>query len=375
MRKKLGVWLKMARNAGYARFPTLTHLMIDPPHMQTRRLDKSCSLSDAFLQRMCVAFQTAEPHTGHDVWANIETQSRDLRGALASGDLVQLREHLTDLFGGSALYGMAHISAFLKPGSPYGLEYFPLRCRDSLFALAEALGVRGLMSNQQTPLKEYIATLNGDLEQLIGSVEVALGHSLDPPALGGPPVAIVGSRVLNPDAIRHAYIMHRVQQIGINTESPILEIGGGFGCVARYASLRGYRNYTIIDLPFVNAIQAAFIADALGEDAVAMHGETTPAAVRLVPATATDTLASSYELVINMDSLPEIAEADAYVQMIKNKANLFLSVNQEANRLSHGFRQHVVPRLLDEAGGFKRLSRHPYWMEQGCAEELYSIVR
>ncbi len=373
--KNVRAWLAKVRNARFVRFPTLTHMMFDPPRLRTKRLDQVCVLSDDFLRRLCRAYQAAELSANPDIWENLAGQSASFRAALQSSDLGLLREQFSDLFGGTALWGMAHTARFLQSDSPYGTDYFPLRCRDALLALAEALAVRGLTSNQQTPWGDYADGLNGDLAPLLAEVEAALGHSIEPPSLGGPPVAEAGKWHLNPDAIRHAYIMYRIQQLGIANDAAILEIGGGFGCVARYAYLRGFRNYTIIDLPFANAIQAAFLADDLGEDIVSLHGEEPSAPIRIVPSTAKETLAASYELVVNMDSLPEIAEAGDYVKLIQHRAKLFLSVNQEANRNWKGFQQCVVPRLLAEIGGFKRLSRHPYWMEQGYAEELYSISR
>ncbi len=263
----------------------------------------------------------------------------------------------------------------LKPKGSFRRHYFTLRSRDALLSLAEALAIRPVMSNVQTSLKDYLSTINGDMSELLAAVEQRLGHSLAPPQLGGAPVAFIGSVMLNPDSLRHAYVPERLAQLEIAPQDPILEIGGGFGMVAKYAYMRGHRNYTIIDLPFACAVQAAFLADAVGENAVRLFGEPEGPPLTLWPSTLRSALASRYKLVLNMDSLPEIEDAPSYIDFIVERADLFLSINQEAENSGWGFKQHFVARLCAERPKMKRRSRHPYWMEQGYSEELYAIDR
>ena len=53
----------------------------------------------------------------------------------------------------------------------------------------------------------------------------------------------------------------------------------------------------------------------------------------------------------------------------------FLSVNQEAKAYVPGVGpQQCVAELVDEAGGFERVSRQRYWMRQGYVEEVYRPV-
>ncbi|PKQ08508.1 MAG: hypothetical protein CVT73_06865 [Alphaproteobacteria bacterium HGW-Alphaproteobacteria-12] len=365
--------LAVIRNARYARFPTLTRLMLDPPRLPVTREKCACPLSDAFLHRLSRAFGLSyEVRTEDGVWGKLMPQSQTFERTLLEGDPDRLRPLIDDLFGGSILMGMAHTALFISPQSPYGADYFHIRCRDALLALGEALAVRPLMSNQQTSWRTYRAGLKGELGDLAVRIEHALGHSLEPPTFGGPPVALAGAFRLNPDSIRHAYVMHRIEQLGIAKDSGILEIGGGFGNVARYAWLRGFRNYTIIDLPFANAVQAAFLAGTLGEDMVALHGEDRNAAIRLVPSTRKNEMKGQFGLALNMDSLPEIPHSEAveYAQIIGTRAQLFLSINQEASARG----QHDIASIFTGQRGFHRRHRHPYWMEQGYAEELYATA-
>jgi hypothetical protein len=360
------------RNAQYMRFPTLVHPVVDPVVMEAHRLPQQCSLTDEFLTRLCRAFNLSPTVANTDIWADLSDYSGALRQALANHDLSMIRQELADAFG-AATYGMAHTKHMIGRDGLYGPTYFSIRCRDTLQSLAEAVGVAPLHSNQQTAWADYRAIM-AHQDDLVGEVERALGYSIRPTPFGGPPVVTMGGAILNPDFIRHAYVMHRVRQLAVGQNESILEIGGGFGCVARYARLADYRDYTIVDLPFANAVQAAFLANDFGEDAVCLYGEPQRSeAFKFYPDGAKSELSGRYSLTINMDSLPEIGDAPAYVGIIARQSRLFLSINQEARTLWKGFKQHHVPSLLDR-DRFRLRSRHRYWMEQGYAEEVYETV-
>lgn len=69
-----------------------------------------------------------------------------------------------------------------------------------------------------------------------------------------------------------------------------------------------------------------------------------------------------------------LAAARAYLNLIRPSAKLFLSVNQESKKAhKNTMTQHRVADLIAETGGFERLHRHPYWMQQGYVEELYRV--
>ena len=160
-----------------------------------------------------------------------------------------------------------------------------------------------------------------------------------------------------------------------------LEIGGGFGAVSRYGHMRGFADITIIDLPFANAVQAGFLAATLGEDKVRFHTEAdreSSGKVTLWPSTRKASLTRNFALAINMDSLPEInaEEAQAYLDLIRDQADAFWSVNQEAEKETKGgMKQNRVSAMADAMTEFHRKHRHPYWLEQGYVEELYRINR
>lgn len=367
------------RNLKFIRFPTLTRIFLDAPALPTKIHGHDYDYSDETLNRICLAFERAsDAAAGEDVWTGLATSNAGFIEALNSHDYAYLRDAFGKLFHGSLTEGMAHTAVFLSPKSPYDLRYFTLRCRDATLALAEALAIKGLASNQQTSLAAYRASTNCDLQSHLEKIEEVLGHTVAAPPVGRPPVAVVGGHVVSPDSLRHAYVMYRVKQLGFVPESAILEIGGGFGNVARYAFLQGFRDYTIIDIPYVAAIQAAFLAATVGAENISLFGEPATAAIKIVPSTKKGELDRNYNLTINMDSIPEINEAESrdYLAMIRAKSDYFLSINQEAEKLHNKtITQQSVPKLVGNDVGFSRAHRHPYWMEQGYAEELYKIQR
>ncbi len=372
--------LKLHNNLSNFRHPTLTRMMINPPVFKTGVMENQFEFSQNCLKQICHSFQAANYQSqDQDIWTEISGNSKELADALKSQDITRLQSLLSNLFASTITHGMAHAAVFVGPKSPYGPNYFSMRIRDSTLALAEALAIKGLDSFQQNSFEEFITSTNADLNSYIGSITDELGHSLETPDFGGAPYAQVGDTRLNPDCIRHAYIMHRVQQLGFGTSGRLLEIGGGFGCVARYAFLRGYTDYTIVDLPFANAIQTGFLSATLGEQYVAGYKENKKTPIKTHPSSQKSELKGRFDLAINMDALPEINRKEAldYLKLIRSKSRFFLSINQEAKQTSQrgrGVDQHSVPELISELGGFKRLHRHPYWMEQGYAEELYEIV-
>ena len=241
--------------------------------------------------------------------------------------------------------------------------------------MAEALAINGPPSNQQTSWSDYVAYLNQDLTDIITEIEKRLGYAIDAPEVGCPPVCRIGGRPFNPDFTRHAYVMHRVGQLGIQPDEPILEIGGGYGCVARFAYLRGHTDYTIIDLPYVNAIQMLFLGATIGSGNVSGYGEAR-AAVQLIPSHRKELIAGrSHALAINMNSLPELERSEAleYLELISRASRYFLSINQEA-RKTYGNKgeQLFINRMIAESGLMQLLNRHKYWMDQGYTEELYA---
>ncbi|MDF2367553.1 putative sugar O-methyltransferase [Sneathiella sp.] len=359
------------------RFPTLTRLFFDTPSLPTRFGENSYEFADPILERICNAFNLADAGGAQeDIWTELTASNADFIKAMREKDFQGIRAILSNLFHGPLLFGMGHTDIFLSKRSPYDRQYFPLRCRDATLALAEALALKSLASNQQTSLDDYVSSTNADVADYIQQIEEKLRHSIEVPEVGKPPIAEIGRYRVSPDSVRHAYVMYRVKQLGHKPEDALLEIGGGFGNVARYAFLQGFRDYTIVDIPYVAAIQAAFLAATVGEDNISLLGEDPVKAIKICPSTRKNKLPETIDLAINMDSLPEINKTESleYLNLIRSKSRNFLSINQEAQKThKETIKQYSVPDLINMVGGFRRLHRHPYWMEQGYAEEYYAV--
>ncbi|MEM7190900.1 MAG: hypothetical protein AAF439_14920 [Pseudomonadota bacterium] len=248
-------FLAVARNWRYLRFPTLTRPMIDATALPVRIGSDESSLSDAFLARVqsCYAHaleeQNADPSA---IWKAMEDRNKLFLSALSSDDPAALRPFVETFYAGDMLMGMGHLQAFVKGRKTlYPRPYFGMRVRDSLMALGEALAVRGPPSNQQTPLRAYRSMMQADLAPLIADIETALGHEISVPQVGCPPGAEIAGRLFNPDLIRHAYVPHRLRQLGLKPDDPVLEIGGGYyhwhthtvEASCGYPSIQGQRQY------------------------------------------------------------------------------------------------------------------------------------
>ncbi len=350
--------------------------MIDPGPLPVQIAGDNSDLDDEFLARVQTCFKSAmsgEELRDGNIWKDYEQRNLPFVEALRHSDPSLLRPFVETLFANDVLLGMGHVQRFVRGRKTiYPRAYFGMRVRDSVMSLAEALAITGPHSNQQTSLSAYRNALSAELGPLIEKIEDVLGHSVATPEIGCPPGAEIDGRLFNPDLLRHAYVPHRLRQLNVGNDDPVLEIGGGYGVVARYGYLGGHRAWTIVDLPYVNAIQMLWLGATIGPDAVSGHGEAR-AAIHLHPSTDKAALDRPISFALNMDSLPEIPaeEAARYLDLICTRADRFLSVNQEARaRPRGGTAQNSIPEMMRNRP-MHRASRHPYWMEQGYVEELY----
>ena len=164
-----------------------------------------------------------------------------------------------------------------------------------------------------------------------------------------------------PPALYQAW---RIKQLVGRRSSPrVLEIGGGLGRTAYYARKFGIRDYTIIDIPMTLVAQANFLGRTLGAEALHLYGEDryAPDAIKLLPPSSFLQSTARYDLVLNVDSMTEMARdtAQAYCDAIHARATTFLSINHEGL-------DFTVAELMP--GGM--FQRSPYWMRPGYVEEL-----
>ncbi|MCH7937209.1 MAG: putative sugar O-methyltransferase [Proteobacteria bacterium] len=361
--------------------PSLVHPLFDAPRPRVRRTRAPTPVDPALVSRIADNFRRADADfntQSPSMWQKIESNNQAFTGALRQGDAPGLQRQFETLFQDELLGGFGHRESLYFGENRWRPGFQELRMTDMLLSLGEALGVLNLPNHVQMNLLDYVDFVHTDQDRLLADIEARLGFSLVMPLVGNPPVFRLNGVSTSADMVRHAYVAFRLRQLGLNPEDPIVEIGGGFGSLALLAHRAGFRNYTIIDLPYVGAIQTFFLGTALGPDAVSGYGEPEKA-IRLLPPPAIKDIGNgSVAMVINMDSLPEIGEpeAGAYIREIGRISRLFLSINQEAQAyIPDVGPQLVVPDLVASVDGFRLMHRSRYWMMEGYVEELYRIER
>ena len=68
-------------------------------------------------------------------------------------------------------------------------------------------------------------------------------------------------------------------------------------------------------------------------------------------------------------------KCDYLIKIREISRQYFLSINHESRPpgADDSFTQINVQQLVDEVGGYKRLTRDPYWLRRGYVMELYEI--
>jgi|UPI00036CB955 hypothetical protein len=300
------------------------------------------------------------------MWAARAQGFSAFHSALRTGDAAMLADLLNNLFQSHLAHGIAmgRTMATLARQAP---TPFSASWCDRLLRLSEALGLAHVRSPEQG---DYTAPLAGALVQQIepGRLEAELGFPLVFPDVGAPFGVRYGAGILPEHAFSHAYAAWRIGRLG--DFGSVVEIGGGFGGLAWFLR-RPCRRYTILDLPFTNVLQGWFLLKA-GLD-LSLAGEP-EAAIRVLPWWDIER-DESYDLAINQDSIPEMPPETAamYITRIRTIAPMFYSINQEAAAPNtDDFRQVVVPDLIAQDGGYRRLNRQLFWMRDGYVEEVYA---
>ena len=354
---------------------------------QTITSSEPAEVSHDLLSRMADMY-VASKHlfTEEDgtLWGEVKRSKGHFLSAMENKDIPALEEQIGNLLKNDLLQGMSHGEALIldDKNHPYCKNYFAIWSTDLLISLGEALGCSPLQNREQSPILQSHAYVNQDLVPLLHCIEEKLGFSIEVPKFGNAPAILVGTKRLSPDSIIHAYTAYKLKELGATKNSVIVEIGGGHGMAALMARRAGLENYTIIDLPYVNAMQFGFLGSVFNNDVVKGYGEfdhtdTSIKGLKLISTSAIKSFpAHSVDFVINSDSLPEIPldVATDYTQEIKRICRgLFLSLNQESGRPHpDGTPQGHIPTLIKNVGGFERVSRNIFWMRQGYVEEVYN---
>jgi hypothetical protein len=326
-------------------------------------------------QRLRAYVRSLAPATRQDAslwsdYADLYAESlHDLAGEEAA-PAVRIAERLyaTPLTHGFLQGHLVHESLTSNPAARLHVGRIIL---DRLVRLSEAVGAGRVQSREHGQTHFVIE----DLDLLFAAIEERIGTDLTPPRQAG---ELFGVRLAKGffsdrhfDGIYGAWRAHAIARtFGIRAPA-FLEIGGGSGHLAYYARRMGCTRFAIVDLPPVLVPQYILLATAFGAETVGFGRRTEPG-IALVNAYGEDTdQFAEWDVVINIDSLPEMAPVDAgrYLDRIR-PGGLFLSINQESAVPNGDHRQNVVADLARERG-FRCHARMPAWLRTGWVEEVF----
>jgi hypothetical protein len=252
-----------------------------------------------------------------------------------------------------------------NPDDPGWQEFMRQWNYDCLVRLAEAVGTVRLDS-PEGPEDVKIR----DVEELLIGLDGVFGFKIQFPNLFPGEVGLHTERgVASFRAIQALYQAWRIFQIvGERPSAKVLEIGAGLGRTAYFSRQFGIENYTIIDLPLTGVAQAYFLGRTLGVNVLRLLGEAGDGPLAILPPSSFLAAEDRYNLILNVDSMPEMgaSTANVYWHEIKKRASVFLSINHEKNN------ECTVRDIINTTPGLD-VSRTLYWLRRGYVEEMVAL--
>jgi hypothetical protein len=298
-------------------------------------------------------------------FADVKSYSHNL---LKNGDIDSIGRMLRDPASSMLFHGFESIQKedVSRNNDPTWVDWQRQLTYDNLLQIARAIGLRRV-ENPETGL-EFDDT--PEVESILEQLDSAFGFRIEFPNLFAGEIGLETSRgVANYRSIQALYQAWRIRHILLDTPNPrVLEIGAGLGRTAFFAMKMGISSYTIIDIPLTGVSQGYFLGRVLGEDAISLYGEHTGGPVQILPPIAFHQGSERFDLIVNVDSMPEMAEFTAreYFNAASSKCSHFLSINHEHNAFTVA--QNYQRR--DDV----RVSRTPCWLRRGYVEELIEFV-
>ena len=322
--------------------------------------------SPDFVRRLCRSYKHqlgVFEGFGESFWGSFADKNKQVHEALLRSDIdaaaaIVRNPSSTDLFYGFDSSGAELIDLFRSnPGQVQGT--INSVC-DRLLRSSEAIGARRMLYPE--------AALDAnppDVDQLLTDIEAKLGISLTFPNVFPDEFGVETSKgVISYRAVQALYQAWRIRQI---TDKSVVEIGAGLGRTAYYARAFGLRDYTIIDIPLTTIAQAAFLSNALGENAITLPGETAQhGCIRIETPSWFYGTSERFALAANIDSMVEMdrSHAERYADKISRHCDAFWSVNHEYN-----------PFVVSDLKALNHpYHRSPYWLRKGYAEHLYKFT-
>jgi len=351
-------------------------VMLEPDADDERSRAAVRRVVDAYLAAM-----RAPRAPAPSMWAAIEGQHAEFLARVRARDLAAVRATLARLFATPLIWGLGRVhpdsAMHIRTGHADGTAGVQIQIADALVSLAEAIGVARVTCVEQHGVETHLLALKTDIAALLSAIVARSGLEVEMPRLGGNYGCTIGARQVSIDSLVHAYTAYRLRQLGVAPGERVVEIGGGYGCLAHVMRRNGFGDYTIVDLPWVNILQGYVLIMSLPPGDVSLFGEP-DAPVKVRPFWDFAAMADrSVDVVINTDSLPEIGEETArgYIAGIGRVARHgFFSINQEAMSHYPGVGpQQCVNALAAAEPRLQLRHRHRYWMRQGYVEEWFTI--
>jgi hypothetical protein len=286
---------------------------------------------------------------------------RDVHAAIIAGDVANVQALLRDPGSTDLLLGFENLTRSYRSEQLPALDTqaFAFGQYLNLLSLCEAVGVRRVRHHDQPESPQP------EIEDLLVRLDMLVGFRVEFPNPFPNELGVATARgILSYRAPPALYQAWRIWQLVGRTKSPrVLEIGGGLGRTAYYARKFGIADYTIIDIPTSLVAQANFLGRTVGPNHLQLYGERgiRSSCIKLLPPKEFLTTSRHYDLILNVDSLTEMARetAQAYCDAIHQHSKVFLSINHEGLKFTVA---DLMPRGFDQ--------RSPYWMRPGYVEEL-----
>jgi len=349
--------------------------VLEPDHADIRHTEAVTRVIEAYQQAMKEQV-TAAPC----MWDDIGSRNNEFLKALEIGKFPDVSRILSHLFQSPVIWGLGKFDNKLLEDVQKNREksHLQLRITDALVSLAQATGAARLTCVEQQGIEPHIKALQVNLAELLEATEERAGFEISSPEIGATYGCIVNNKLVTLDGVINAYIAYRLRQLGVGNTSNVVEIGGGFGCLAEIVFRYTGCPYFIYDLPWVAAIQGYFLIMSLPPGSIKLLGESA-GQVEVMPFWRfSDWPERSIDFLVNSDSLPEMGfeTASDYVRKIAIRLRgLFLSINQEAMAMNaEAGRQNCVHSLVSSTDTLSLKSRSLYWMRQGYVEEVYAAI-
>jgi hypothetical protein len=302
-----------------------------------------------------------------DTWPAIATKQLDIHDALLSDDNA-IADVLTNIGNTYLYFGMDFCHKdFLNLGPDSEVvKGMHSRIKNTLVRLAEALGVVRCWNPEAAHFspKDY-AKKEFDVEFLLSAIELKFKRNIFFPSPFDSEIGIMTSKGLLSfraiNALYQSFLLGSLSQ----DKCAILEIGAGMGRTAYFMKKTWGYDYSIVDLPMAIVGQAIFLSATLGSDSIWLRGEDQNLRCHRVRITTPTELFNSeetFDIVLNADSLTEMnrVEANRYLDLISERARVFVSINHEVNAFT-----------VNEIAQWRHRSRSQYWLREGWVEEVF----